>query len=117
MEKQESKRRFPTFPQPRRLRTITTYWDTDSEGKVRMPRLRIRSRFESEAQRGKRLPTGGDSAGPRNHRQESKLLIMSTLIKAIDHPRLAPLTISDKIMRTNSRYNSVSPSAVGMSSA
>jgi hypothetical protein len=25
MEKQESKRRFPTFPQPRRLRTITTY--------------------------------------------------------------------------------------------
>src|SRR5271170_6412396 len=25
MEKQESKKRFPTFPQPRRLRTITTY--------------------------------------------------------------------------------------------
>ena len=25
MEKQESKGRFPTFPQPRRLRTITTY--------------------------------------------------------------------------------------------
>src|SRR5277367_3670803 len=25
MEKQESKQRFPTFPQPRRLRTITTY--------------------------------------------------------------------------------------------
>src|SRR5271166_5860420 len=25
MEKQESKRRFPAFPQPRRLRTITTY--------------------------------------------------------------------------------------------
>src|SRR5450755_4416645 len=25
MEKQESKTRFPTFPQPRRLRTITTY--------------------------------------------------------------------------------------------
>src|SRR5450631_175125 len=25
MEKQESKQRFPTFPQPRRLRTINTY--------------------------------------------------------------------------------------------
>jgi hypothetical protein len=25
MEKQESKKRFPTFPQPRRPRTITTY--------------------------------------------------------------------------------------------
>jgi len=34
MEKQERKQRFPTFPQPRRLRTITYLWDTDSEGKV-----------------------------------------------------------------------------------
>ena len=39
MEKQESKTRFPTFPQPRRLRTITTYG-------IRI--LRARSAFKAK---------------------------------------------------------------------
>jgi hypothetical protein len=34
MEKQESKKRFPTFPQPRRLRIHNRLRDTHSEGKV-----------------------------------------------------------------------------------
>lgn len=49
MEKQESKQRFPTFPQPRRLRTINTYG-------IRV--LRARSGFIS------RQPLADTCAGP-----------------------------------------------------
>jgi hypothetical protein len=74
MEKQESKRRFPTFPQPRRLRTITTYG-------IRILRARSYSSFEETVRELKRirvnLPVIGISPGSEAYKDGADYLIPS----------------------------------------